>query len=294
MTVRNRILVATDLSAHSDRALDRAVSLARETDAHLIVLHVLERHAGPARSKRAAMIERQLACDLGAAAERASIRIEEGHPARVIERVAREEQCRVVIVGVTRTERFGHWSVSKTVDRLLRRAPAPLLVVSDRPRGPYRNVAVAVDFSKMSAATTTLTAALFPGQPITVFHAYEPLTYGIAGTSTHPAHFVERGHATYEDWLSASKIPSAVRKRLDVEIQVGEPTSIFSRAARQGSFDVLVLGTRGHGRLFELLLGSVAKRILVELPCDALFVRPRHLYSVQQTSRVTGARVLAH
>ena len=39
-----KILVATDLSAHSDRALDRGIQLAQQWDAQLIVLHVMDRY----------------------------------------------------------------------------------------------------------------------------------------------------------------------------------------------------------------------------------------------------------
>ena len=37
-----RLLLATDLSARCDRALDRAIAIAAETQAHLTVLHAFE------------------------------------------------------------------------------------------------------------------------------------------------------------------------------------------------------------------------------------------------------------
>lgn len=42
MTSLRKILLATDLSARSDRAMDRAVLLANEREAELLALHVLE------------------------------------------------------------------------------------------------------------------------------------------------------------------------------------------------------------------------------------------------------------
>ena len=43
------ILLATDLSARGDRALDRALQLAKELDTKLVVLHVMENHGVSAR-----------------------------------------------------------------------------------------------------------------------------------------------------------------------------------------------------------------------------------------------------
>jgi nucleotide-binding universal stress UspA family protein len=42
MALHDRILLATDLSARSDRAMDRAMMLAKRENAELVVLHVLE------------------------------------------------------------------------------------------------------------------------------------------------------------------------------------------------------------------------------------------------------------
>ena len=36
---------------------------------------------------------------------------------------------------------------------------------------------------------------------------------------------------------------------------------------------LVVLGTHGRSAFFEVLIGSVAKQIMEELPCDALVVR---------------------
>ncbi|HUQ08144.1 MAG TPA: universal stress protein [Kofleriaceae bacterium] len=35
----------------------------------------------------------------------------------------------------------------------------------------------------------------------------------------------------------------------------------------------VAIGNKGRGRIFEFFVGSVANRILAELPCGALFVR---------------------
>jgi nucleotide-binding universal stress UspA family protein len=276
-----RILVATDLSARSDRALDRARSLLRgDQRARLVVLHVMEpvpadryrRHI-QSISALARRIRSRLAFDTKPCADRTTIRIEQGHPAEVIESVAREEHCDLIIVGVERVERFGTWTLGNTVARLLRRAHAPLLVVADRPRGAYRTVAIAVDFSKLSVETAELAASLFPTQRLVLFHAYQPLVYGRAQTAAEREHSLETARLSYQRWLATNVTAPSVRQRIGLRVELGDPARVLHEAADRGDFDLLVIGTRGHGRLFELLVGSAAKRILAELPCDALFVR---------------------
>jgi nucleotide-binding universal stress UspA family protein len=279
MSAAERILVATDLTPHSDRALDRAVALACERDAQLTVLHVIEHRPTHVHSHRivpvsalTARIERQLAMDVSACRDRATIQIEQGQPADVIERIARDGRYHVVVVGGERVDRLGQRSLGKTVERLLRTTTVPLLVVADRPRGPYRNVAVAVDFSRVSVLTTELAASMFPAQRIRIVHAYQPLTYGRGESLGEPGQFLEAARMEYAEWIAEAALPADIRDRLDAHLAIGHPSRVLREAAEQGQFDLLVLGSHGHGRLYELFIGSVAREILAELPCDCLFL----------------------
>lgn len=280
MGLHDRILLATDLSARSDRALDRAMMLAARENAELVVLHVIEPVPGNRFYPRtqplsflASVARQQLLHDLGDCAEKAQIRIEEGDPAEVIERVARELQATLVVVGVARIERLGRFVLGATVERLVRAVEAPLLVVTDRPRKPYQRVAVAVDLTPVSTQTMQLAMSLFPGQRITAFHAFKPLTYGGSDARLAAAQWKEVAESDVQKWLAAANLSDDARLRVIPRIEHGDPAPLIRAAAEHGNFDLVVIGTRGRGRIFEFFIGSVAKEILAELPCDALFVR---------------------
>jgi hypothetical protein len=49
---------------------------------------------------------------------------------------------------------------------------------------------------------------------------------------------------------------------------------VISREVRRLNADLLVVGTRGHGRLARVLLGSVAEDLVRNPPCDILVVNP--------------------
>lgn len=280
MALHDRILLATDLSARSDRALDRAMMLAARNGAELVVLHVLEPVAGSRYYPRtqplpslAGLVREQLLHDLGECAAKAQIRIEEGDPAEVIERVARELKPTVVIVGVARVEWLGRFVLGATVERLVRAVEAPLLIVTERPRRPYERIVVAVDFSPVSTQTIRLATSLYPEQRITAFHAFQPLTYGSSNRQLATAQWAEVADTKFDAWLESAQLPAEARARVARRIEHGEPARLLRDAAAHGAFDLVVLGTRGRGRIFEFFVGSVAKQILAELPCDALFVR---------------------
>ncbi len=278
MALYDRILLATDLSARSDRALDRAMMVAASEGSQLVVLHVLEPVAGnrfypPTQPlpSLAGLVRQRLLHDLGDCAEKAQIRIEQGDPAEVIVRVAREMEATLVIVGVARVERLGRFALGATVERLVRAVEAPLLIVTERARRPYQHVAVAVDLSPVSTQTLALATSTFPTK-ITAFHAFNRV-YGTSDSGAALAQSRQVAETNYQDWLASTQLPAEARARVVSRIEHGDPAQLLRGAAGNGDFDLVVIGTRGRGRIFEFFIGSVAKQILAELPGDALFVR---------------------
>jgi nucleotide-binding universal stress UspA family protein len=67
----------------------------------------------------------------------------------------------------------------------------------------------------------------------------------------------------------------ARKKRItcDVVIRDGQPFVQIIRCARERKADIIVMGSRGHTGLKQVLLGSVAERVVSEAPCSVLIVR---------------------
>jgi nucleotide-binding universal stress UspA family protein len=53
----------------------------------------------------------------------------------------------------------------------------------------------------------------------------------------------------------------------------GDPREVLLREATRHEADLLAVGTRGHGGLLRLLLGSVSEAIVREATGDVLVVR---------------------
>jgi nucleotide-binding universal stress UspA family protein len=146
-----KVLLATDLSARCDRALDRAVALARGWRARLIAVRALEQPEGfyttelerrlPSWRRpldAAAVVEEQLRRDMLPAARNVTVVVEKGEPAEVIRRAVDSHGCELIVTGIARDETLGRFGLGTTVDRLLRRLRVPVLIVKQRARSPYK------------------------------------------------------------------------------------------------------------------------------------------------------------
>lgn len=55
--------------------------------------------------------------------------------------------------------------------------------------------------------------------------------------------------------------------------KVGEPGDQIAEQSRKGGFDLLVMGSHGHGALVRMVMGSVTARVLASCEVPLLIVR---------------------
>lgn len=283
------ILLATDLSARSDRAQDRAMLLMKQYGSELVVLHVLEPTQKNRTSHRVRfspsfrpdekLIEnarRQVRDALHGIGNQVMVRIEKGDPRRVILSVAEEVKSDLIVIGVARNEMLGRITLGKTVDYLMRNAGIPLLVVTDRVRAPYQSIVVAADFSDISRQAIETAAAFFPDQRLTVLHAHAaPGSWAASDLEDYREQMRQMAYRDYTAFLDTVDLPDEKRARIGILIEWGSPSRLLQELVQSMAVDLVVVGSQIRGVLLNAFIGSVAKQIVSALPCDALVVRGR-------------------
>lgn len=281
-TTPQQLLLATDLSARCDRALDRAAQLAREWQAPLTALHVLDPTASPDQTldwvsgasdeQLMRVAQRQLAQDLAASGATATLRlVRSDRPASAIRETAASTQADLVITGISGNETLGRFLLGSTVESLARALAPPLLVVRRRAHGPYRRIVVACDFSEPARHALLSAARLFPGRELVLYHAHGLALSALADApaSCDTCTTIERTDGAA--FLAQTPLPAGQAVRQHIEC--GAVASRLPRHVREHDIDLVVIGSHGRSGLVGLLLGSTAARLMDWLPCDTLLVR---------------------
>ena len=133
-----RILHPTDFQEKSVEAFRLACDLARENQAELVVLHVtptgVVRYLENATERGAAPTDEKLWVALRqhhveAEGLNISRRLEEGDPAKVILRTARDSDADLLVIGPSSAPHVPlFWFTTTTLDELVHQAPCPVLV----------------------------------------------------------------------------------------------------------------------------------------------------------------------
>ena len=287
-TPPRKILLATDLSARCDRALDRAAQLARQWNAELLVVHAVE-PANPvspwpdveeAPSWRRppdprGAIERQIRRDLREEVDRLQILVEEGPAVRVILDAATREGCDLIVLGTARDELLGRMLLGATIEHLVRRSPVSVLVVKTRPRGAYGHILVGSDFTEESRYGLEVAAALFPDASFMLMHAFELPYRALMQDNQLSDDFAAMESATIQAFLEESRVAPELRGRIHTTIEHGPPAAMLASYVVERGAELTVIGAFGRGLLFHMLIGGTARRIVDGVPGDVLVVRAR-------------------
>ncbi|HVF18051.1 MAG TPA: universal stress protein [Steroidobacteraceae bacterium] len=285
-----KILAATDFSFHAHRAARRAGFLAREHDATLRLLHVI--NSNTAMSAFQFGVEPPLDLDQRVAqdAQRGleSLAGDVAAPNLVVERevrtgivldqiLAAADEADILVLGPRGLRPIHELILGTAAERLLNKSHRPMIVVKQDPTREYRRVLVPVDFSEHSMTALRFARSLAPTAEIGLFHALEA-----------PAEGTLRNAAVAEESINAyrSQVERDARGQMDKLIadagemrgpllpmlQKGDPRLQINAMAESYAADLIVIGKHGRSRISEFFLGGATRLTLARAQCDVAVV----------------------
>jgi nucleotide-binding universal stress UspA family protein len=277
------VVAATDFSFFAHRAARRAGIVAKEHDAALHLLHVLDQAPIQALLRRSPAFDvekhlvldaqhslNSLAEDISAFAGMVSARIvKEG---RVIDEIlAAATNADLMVLGPRGINPVRDLILGSTAERISRTLECPMLVVKQDPQIKYENVLVPVDFSDYSLPAVQFASQLAPAAKLHVLHALHTPLEGKLRT----AGVSEEGLALYRDQshqeasTSMKELLSSVDERnLVASVRAGDARALIPEYASATGCNLIVMGKQGRSWMSEHILGSVTRHVLEKVTCD--------------------------
>jgi nucleotide-binding universal stress UspA family protein len=108
-----------------------------------------------------------------------------------------------------------------------------------------------------------------------------------ARASKSGGHVMLRPHA-HEDVARAHAYLRELDLPSEMQMDAGDPAEQIVAEATTGGYDVVVVGSRGHGALGRLLLGSVSTEVVARAPCPVLVAGANMTEQIEPTQRSRG------
>lgn len=293
-----RLLLAIDGSISSDRARDLVASLPFPAGSRIWVVGVLEHGSEsfalawvPVVPAQGEAREPEHVAQLRTAIDTAEHEIARpgigvdhvllsGHPVRSIVDEARAFGADLVVVGSRGHGGLETAVLGSTSSGIVDHAPCPVLVV----RGPrIESILLAEDGSAGAAGAARIieTWPILAGLPVTVLSVAES---GVSWVGAGPgmAEQVMEPYAESIETVHRQHVELAERRADELGgpdhlatavVRDGDPAPEIVATAGEEGIDLIVMGTRGHTGLARIILGSVARHVLVHAPCSVLVVR---------------------
>lgn len=264
------ILVATGGAEHSQKAVDFAALLARDTNAALTLLTV-RKPGVPEASARTLLEEARRA--LPPDTPNVQLRIREGHPAEEIVFECEEGGYDLAVVG----ERQHHtlrtrFLLGSTAQRVVEHAPCPVVVAKGR-IAPVRRMllceGVRTDAPLAQRFMTQLPELVALPLEITVLHVISQLSLTPQDSDVEVSQTVQVArHMLANDVRLLGQRRANVQERLRYGLVVEE---ILAEA--EWDYDLIVVGAHPGSGWRRILLDDITHDVLVKAPAPVLVVR---------------------
>ncbi|MGZ4481801.1 MAG: universal stress protein [Gaiellales bacterium] len=139
---------------------------------------------------------------------------------------------------------------------------------------PFQRMLVAIDGSQgaQRALTVAIELAQVTGGHLSALAVEGPLP-AYAATVGEVDEVIREKQGYFSELAArAREQAEAARVPFDIEIRTGHAAELIVRYLREGDFDLVVVGHKGHF-LQDYLLGSTADRVAHHAPCPVMIVK---------------------
>jgi len=287
-----RILCPVDFSEFSRHAIDHAVAIAHWSGGAVTALHVVT----PIPFSDPLMSPAEVFTSEDAdrvCAELAAFVAEEGGPVRIESRVAEAGSAAaaivaeaeampadLIVIGTHGRSGFERLVLGSVTERVVRKAPCPVLTVPERlpdavPMGAvaFAHILCPVDFSPASlkALETAKSFAADATAELTVVHVVEPMAMYEPMIAGSPALFDIEQAAREGAGARLHDLVAGVPRVREV-VSTGKPYKEILRLAAEFNADLIVIGSHG-GAAGVFAFGSTTNHVTRAATCPVLSVR---------------------
>lgn len=195
------------------------------------------------------------------------------NPADAILDVARKIKSNLILMGGKVTEESSRYKTGTTIESVVRSSTKPVWICQ---RDKIAKIICGIDGSPSSrkALKFAIDLAERYSAHLCIIHAI-PSYLPVFGMSER---IITREEEKFKN-QTTKKIMKFLNsfnlKKIQHEslFEWGVPANILLDHAEDFNFDLIVIGAKGHSKLYHVLLGSTAEKILRYAPCSLLVVR---------------------
>ncbi len=263
------ILLGIDFKDETYHIIDHAVHLSKKTKARLRIIHIIDYFMTPPM-----YIEPYLKIEKQNAMTKMNVLMEyikeqgiavdgevlSGHIVETFIRETERWMPDVVMIGYK-----SHALRASTSERLIRTLKRPLFIIKTRKEPSISSILCPIDFSTTSENALKTAIAIKKQYQGRLFILHVIQTIG-------EREVVERIKKDVEQRVDGILIDQQIN---DIQrlIITGIPHEVIVEIAKKKGCDLIVIGSKGHSIIKNILIGSTTEAVLRSAPCNVFIIR---------------------
>lgn len=280
----NKIMMATDFSERSDRALRRATLLARQFGASIELVHVIDddqpsRVVDSERTEAESLLYEMAATLRDVDGVACETRLMLASPFAGIVRAVQDTSPDLLVIGPHRRQVLRDVFVGTTAERTIRSVACPVLMVNAPPSRHYRHILETTDLSDGSHNGLKRFSELGIGEEArkSLLYVFDAPLLRLTFSDSAPRD--EQEHYLTDEKKDASQnlsrfLESAKLGHVEPMVRHEESSAAHEilKAAAEAHADLIVVSAHSRSGLTKLLIGSVTEQVLKISPVDVLAI----------------------
>ena len=285
-----RIIVGLDVFGKSNSVLKRALMVAKENKAELFIVHAVET---PWFSVPNYFSGKEISVDIKGITKKIekkikslnrgdkvpySIIVREGDADDILLYESKLLKAELIVIGANTKGKKK--LLGTTAEKVAHHSHLPILIVKNSVKDTYQNMVAPTDFQTQSKQSILFAKKLFPAAKVNAVHTYEAFyTTGIYTSDSYTLEgldiqeYNKAAKAAAQNGLKIFMKDLSINKGKIIDGELNSKEALLKYINR-GSYDLIVMGSRGTSGFFNALLGSVAASILRKTSTDVLIYVP--------------------
>jgi nucleotide-binding universal stress UspA family protein len=295
MKLIENILLAEDFSSSSENVVTTAIEIAKIFDSEIIPMHVLPDDI--MNEKANALLNETAMKRLEAIVERAKqegvkakeIILSFGSPHQAIVQTAMDVNAKLIVIGSGETQKGDKFLLGSTAKRIIQKSEKPVFVVKEGVALNVRHILCPVDFSATSkrALKNAITMCRRFKAELTILSVCEMPSYSWFASGKDLEEEKDDRYAqhkkTFDEFMQDFNLSDL---KWSKETFKGNPAEQILHAVAAKMVDLLVIGTTGKTGLNRLVIGSVAEKVIREVPCSFLTLKSEDIITLQVETNI--------
>ncbi len=290
-----KILVPVDINSGFKEQINTAVNIARSYNSEIIVMYVISEEVRHDEIKE--ILFNTISVSLNKAIETVKKMgvitnkpiIEFGKPVDKILKMAIKEEVNLIVMGAGNRTGKEIFKLGNNVEELIRHSDIPVWVVKADEEVEITNILCPVDFSEPSRHALK-NAILFSKQfkaSLRILGVVEPITNHSPRIKVvlekENAYLFEQFEKGMGEFIKEFDLNEVSHK---IDIQTGIIHEKILHTIMEHKHDLLIMGTTGRSGLRRVLMGSVAEKVIREIPCSFITVKSQDIIQLRFDNEV--------